>query len=181
MRKKIFLNGIVLFIATWILYVGIMFLVCLARGSHFDLLEKGITATICSIIIPLGQLMSWYNVFPRIKYLENNNIVKPSFKDVCSSMVDTPQGFDFTRLKNEIADKWVITFSNDVEKALKFRAKIGFSKSLDVAALLKYDSDAGKLYLDCFTLAGAQFDRARKMQKEIEKCLKLFEPTLEKT
>jgi len=181
MRKKIILFGVVFFIATWGLYFGVMFLVCMALGKHFDLLEKGILATIYSTIVPIGQIMTWYNVFPRIKYLEGNNITKPIFKDVCSIVIDAPQGFDFTRLKTEIVGKWVITFSDDVEKVLKFRAKICFFKNLGAAALLKYDSGSGKIYLDCFTLAGAQYDRARKMQKEIEKCLKFFAPTLEQT
>jgi len=178
MKKKFIRILLVLIFATWVSFMGIAFLVSKAHGNDFDLLEKGIVAAISSVCALLGPLIYSYNLFPRSKYLESSDIAKPSFKDVCSSVVNTPQGFDFIRLKTEIASKWVITFSDDVEKILKFRTKMGFFKSWGAATWLKYESNAGKLYLDSFSMTGMYTsDLARKMQKEIEKCLKLFEST----
>ena len=175
--KKLIRIWLLLIPAMWVFYVGVTFLVCKALGHNFDLLEKGISATIFLVIFSLGQWVVYsYLVFPRIKYLENDDTAKPSFKDVCSSMVNTSQGFDFNRLKTEIADKWVVTFSDDEKKVLKFRTKIRFF-SWGAATWLRYDSDTGEIQMYCFPISSMMLSNARKIQREIESCLNVFEPT----
>ena len=171
--KKLIRIWLLLIPAMWVFYIGVAFLVCKALGHNFDLLEKGISAAIFLVIFSLGQWMGYsYSIFPRIKYLENNDIAKPSYKDACPSTVNEPQGLDFSHLKTEIADNWVITFSDDVEKVLKFRTKIGFW-SWGEAAWLRYDSVAGEIYIYCFSVSSVMQSGARKMQKAIENCLKI--------
>ena len=168
--KKIIIIWILLIPALWIFYVGFAFLFSNAYGKNFNLVETGIIAAVYSIVIPLVTWIGYsYSIFPRIKYIENNDIGKPSFKDTISSTVDIHQEFDFNSLKTEIANKWTITFSDEVEKILKFRTKIGFFKFWGTATRLQFDSNAGKLYLDSFTLTGHRHELARNMQKEIEK------------
>ena len=168
--KKLVRIWILLIPAMWISYMGLAFLISKGFGRDFDFLEKGIIAALFCIIFPLAQWIGYsYSVFPRIKYLENSDIAKPTFKDACSSTVNTHQEFDFACLKTEIAEKWIITFSDDVEKVIKFRTKMSFS-SWGAATWLKYDSEVGKLYLVYFSIATSVKSDARKIQKEVEKC-----------
>ena len=173
--KKLIRIWLLLIPAMWVFYIGVAFLVCKALGHNFDLLEKGISAAIFLVIFSLGQWMGYsYSIFPRIKYLENDDTAKPSFKDTSSSMVTISQGFDFNRLKTEIADKWMITFFDDEKKVLKFRTKIRFF-SWGAATWLRYDSDTGEIQICCFPIVSMMLSDARKMQKEIERCLKVFD------
>jgi len=164
-------------LAAWGLYVGLAFLIDVAFGHHFNLLEKGISAAVYVLVVSLGFWIGYsYFLFPRIKYLEKRDTAQPTFENVSTSVVNTPQGFDFGLLKTAIAGNWMVTFSDDVEKVLKFRTKIGF-KSWGEAAWLQYDSDTEKLYLACFPIAKTQ-SGALKIQREIEDCFKVFEPTV---
>ena len=173
MKKRFLWIGLIFFLAGGILFTGINILVGITFRHHIDFTEKiilgfGYAAMFVLIQIPIA----YYTFFPRIKYLENNNNEKPPFKIVCSSVIDVPKGIDFTRLKNEIAGKWLITFSDESNYVLKFRENLSFWKNTR-AAWLKYDSDAGKLHVDCFPMTAPQDNAiARKMLKEIEDSLK---------
>ena len=174
MIKKLIWMWLICVLVTFIIFLEVSFWDCRVHGHDFDLLEKSIKAAIYSIFITSGPIVVAYSIIPRSKYLENNEIEKPSFKIFCTSVIDVSQEFDFSRLKSEIAQKWVITFSDDVAYVLKFRQKISFFKnSWAAAAWLKYDDSMGKIHLECFPMAGMQDnDIARKMQKEIVKYLK---------
>ena len=175
--KKIVKIFILAFFATWMLLMGLQILIRKSRGRDIDLVERGISAAILSLAPFVGTILGAYSVFPRSKYLESSELTKPIFKVACSSVIDMPKDFEFSRLKTEIAEKWVITFSDEIAHVLKFRAKWGLSKNWGAAAWLKYDNDTGKLYLEYFPMVATQNDLARKMQKEIECCLKPNEPT----
>ena len=169
--KKLIRIWLLLIPAMWIIYVGMAFLVCKALGHNFDILEEGISAVIFLVVFSLVHWIVYsYSVFPRIKYLENDDAAKPSFKDVCSSMVNISQEFDFNCLKAKIADKWMITFFDDEKKVLKFRTRIRFS-TWGAATWLRYDSDAGEIQIYCFPIVSMMLSEARKMQKEVESCL----------
>ena len=177
MKNKFFRTGIISYPIMLLLYLGVFFLTCKAFGNDFDFRERLITAAIFAFQGP-GLVWAFsLSIIPRTNYLERTDTARPAFVDVCSSVVDIPQEFDFKRLQTEIASKWTITFFDETENVLKFREKIYFFYSNNgAAAWLKYDNVTGKLYFDCFTLAGMKFDLAKRMQKEIEKCLKNFEP-----
>jgi hypothetical protein len=143
-----------------------MFILSEIRGSHFDVVEKGLIAVMYSVIFPGVYLMSTYDIFPRSKYMESDKRERPSFKNVCAAMMKIPQNFDFNILRNEIADKYVITFEDDNEKILKFRTKSTIFSN-PIATWMKFDINSGKLYLDSFSMIGTQHKAARKMQQDI--------------
>ena len=157
--------------------MGLYFLISKVRGNEFDLLERSILATIMACIIAFSSIAGVYFSAIRFKYLESDNIEKPAFKDVCFSVLQMSQNFDFNCLKTEIAENWIITFSDDAERVLKFRERISAFRNWGAGGWLTYDSDAHVLNFGCFTMTGTQNDIARKMLKEIEKCLKKYERT----
>ena len=161
--------------------MGIHFLVCIVRGSDFDFLEKGIIATICAITMGIAPFLGAYFSIVRSNYLESTDIEKPSFNGVLSSVVHVPQGFDFSCLKTEIAKKWVITFSDDTKKVLKFRERIIALRNWGAGMWIKLDNDTGNLYCCCFTMTGTQNVFAKKMLDEIKKCLEKYEQSEKST
>ncbi len=171
--KNLFRIWLAFFLIAWGAYVATQFLIASTRGHEIDLLEKCIVGAFFASLISLGSMAAVYSIFPRTKYLESGNNEKPSFRVTCSSAFDLPQGFDFNHLKTEIAEKWLITFSDDIAHVVKFRTKLNIFKNMwGTAAWLKFDNEAKKIYLECFPMAGMQDDDlARKMRKEIEKCL----------
>ena len=174
MKKKLFLNWMILFLTIWILYSGMTFLIRMVLGRDIDFSETIITGFFFSFLFMVFQILTIYFTLHRAKYLEINSSEKPSFKVACSSVIDLPQNLDFTCLKNEIANKWLITFSNDISHVLKFRTRFNFFRNMfgtGPAAWLKFDGESGKVQLECFSMSGVNNDLARKMQKEIEKCL----------
>ena len=177
MKKELNRVWLIFFLVTWVLYMGLHFFICKVRGNEFDLLERSILATFMACVMGFTSIASVYFSTIRSKYLENKDIEKPTFKGVWFSALNITQSFDFNCLKAEIAEKWIITFSDDAEKVLKFRERISVFRNWGAGAWLKYDSDAQKLIFGCFTMTGTQNDIARKMQKEIEKCLKRYEQT----
>ena len=172
MKKELNRVWLIFFLITWILYMGLHFFICKVRGNEFDLLERSIIATIMACIMGFGSIAGVYFSTIRSKYLENNDIQKPTFKGVWFSVLKMSQDFDFNCLKTEIAENWIITFSDDAEKVLKFRERISAFRNWGAGAWLTYDSDAHKLIFGCFTMTGIQHDIARKMLKEIEKCVR---------
>ena len=170
MKKEMFHVWLIFFLAFWGFFVGIFFLSYKINGGEFRLLEKSIIAFLFSIGALSGQIITvWITLIPRSKYLESNDITRPKLKFGCSSVAKMPQGFDFNSLKAEIADKWVITFSDEKEKVLKCRTKFNYFRNWGSAAWMKYDADAKILYLHCFPLMSYFLDNfTQKMQKEIE-------------
>jgi hypothetical protein len=164
------------FPAFWLLYLGIQFFNSKFPGHNIDIVEN--VLMIIFTILMFGSpvivvLLSKYD-YQYVDYLESDDTAKPTFRVACSSVIDVPEGFDFKWLKIEIANKWWITFSNDMS-LLKFRIKWHPFKQKVVAAWLKFDADTGKVQLECFPIQGKQHDYlAVKMQKEIEQCLNSY-------
>jgi len=176
MKKEWFRVWFLYYLGSWFLCFGVHYLHNKSVGHDLHLLEISITAAILAIFVSFLPIFDLFPIIPRHnKYLKNNDIKKPSFIFSHSSMVETLKKIDFSRLKAEISDKWVITFADEEGKVLKFRDKISFFKLRGTGAWLKYDNEAGKLHIECFLIAGMRHDLSRKMQKEIEKCLKLSE------
>ena len=173
--NKLYRNWLVYFLIFLLMYIGIKILFSVALGRDLDLLEISINAVVFFVVYTLLQMPSLYfGVKPRLKYLESNDSTKPSFKFICSSVVNVPQEFDFNRLKTEITgNKWLITFFDDMEYVLKFKTKSNFfNHTWGTAAWLKFDNDAGKIYIECFPMSGdTHHSHAYAMQKEIEDCL----------
>lgn len=171
---------LICFLAFCVLYAGIQILLDMALGRDIHILAVIINALTFSVIFVLFQVsVGYYSVIPQIKYLENSDVEKPSINYTSSTVIDLPQEVDFCRLKSKIAEKWVITLSNDLNQVLKFRAKMNFSSffkypyGTGMAAWAKLDCDAGKIHLECFPISGFQNKKhARKMREEIEECLK---------
>jgi hypothetical protein len=161
-------------IAAWVIFMGVLLFVGKDLGK-----EIRISAHIILTIASIGLILfAGYFDYPYSKYLESNDGAKPTFRVPCSSVIAVPKGFNFSRLKTEIGEKWLITFSDDTCHILKFRARPHFRKFWGVAAWLKFDADTAKIQLECFPLGGIQHDsQAKKMQNEIEQCLISCEPT----
>jgi len=157
--------------------VGILILIDINRGRDINLVMYVISGFIFIAITMLFRVLSCRSVFSRIKYLESNDITRPSIKGACSSVIDLPQGVDFSDLKKEIANKWLITFSDDTNHVLKFMRKIRFFNSnytWGAAGWLKFDCEAGKIQLECFPMRGIQDEGfASWLRMEIED---MFEP-----
>ena len=177
MKKELNRVWLIFFLITWILYMGLHFLICKVRGNEFDLLERSILATIMACIMGFSSIAGVYFSTIRSKYLESNDIEKPTFKGVWFSVLQMSQDFDFNRLKIEISEKWIITFSDEAEKVLKFRERISAFRNWGAGGWLTYDSNTHVLNFGCFTMTGTQNDITRKMLKEVEKCLKKYERT----
>jgi len=124
-------------------------------------------------VLPVSTFLFFigYSTFPKLRYLERNKIEKPTFKAMCSSEINVPEDFEFSRLKTEIAEKWLITFSDDAGCILKFRNKLKVF-NWGAGAWIKYNHDTRKLYLECFPIDN-YLESAKKMQKEIENCIEL--------
>ena len=174
--KRLYSIWMMQFLRMLVLYVGILIFIGINRGFGNNLVKDVISGFIFVTIIMLFRVLSNYSAFSRIKYLENNDIGKPSIKGSCSSVIVLPQGVDFSGLKKEIANKWLITFSDDTSYVLKFMKKMSFFSSTirGAAGWLKFDCEAGKIQLECFPIAGIQDEEfASWLRMEIED---MFEP-----
>jgi len=172
MKKKLFRIWLLAIVVSWLLCFVVQFLLCEYFNNEFNWLERILNSAILSFLASFAVIINVINVFPRANYLERDDVAKPPFIDVCSSEVNTLQVLDFNRLKTKIGDKWVITFSDEDENVLKFREKMGLFKKWGAAAWMKYNSETNKIYLECFTMTGHRHELARKMEKEVLKCLK---------
>ena len=155
-----------------ILRWGIQYFSSKFPGHGIDLVGNILTVIFTILIFScpvIVILLSKYD-YQYADYLESEDTTKPNFRVSCSSVIDIPNGVEFNRLKNEIANKWWITFSDDV--VLKFRIRWHPFKPKVTAAWLKFDAETGKIQLECFPIQGKQHDYlAEKMQKEIEQCI----------
>ena len=100
--KKLILISVVFILLLWVLYFGIQIIVGKSLGHDIDLVEKGIIATLFSLFLSINLAITGIpSIFPRLKYLESNDTVKPPFKIAYSSVIDVPKGFDFGHLRTE--------------------------------------------------------------------------------
>jgi hypothetical protein len=173
MKKILIYLWLIVVVLFWVLYIGLYYFIGIIHGNDFDLLEKSISGLFIAFFsMTIFILISYYSVIPRSKYLEKNDSAKPAFKDTCSSIINVPHGFDFSRLKTLLASRGVITFSDDDANMLKFRRKVNSRKVLDAAAWLKLDSDTGKIQSECFPMVYNKKVLAEKLHEEIEKWIK---------
>ena len=171
--KKVILINIAIFLLTWLSIINLSSFIDELRGRDTGLIET-MLITLLWITGPfVVMFLDMRSVLPRLKYLENEKNEKPTFKSGCSSVIDVPEDFEYSRLKTEIAEKWLITFSDDVEHVLKFRDKWKFSKGWRAAAWAKYCNHTRKFHLECFPMYSQNLDVATEMQKEIESCVEL--------
>ena len=155
--KKLVRNRLLFYLVFGLVYTGVLILIDIGRGLDIDLLGKIISGFLVVVLIALVQTLGNYSVFSRIKYLENCHIDRPSVKGTSSSVIVLSQNFDFSRLKSEIANKWLITFSDDTNHVVKLRQKTScISNSWGAAAWLKFDVNDQKIHLDCFPMVGIQ-------------------------
>ena len=170
--KRLIWMWLLCFLMGWVVYIGLRILFAEIGGRSFDLQGVILAGFIISFITPLFIFLPLlFTLVPRSKYLASADCSKPPFSVTSSTEIEMPQGYDFNRLKNDIAQRWELTFSDDSAKVLKFRTKNRLWV-WGVAAWLKYNSDAGKIQLECFWLAGMRYIKfSRKMQKEIENFL----------
>ena len=149
--------------------------ICESLGYNTAIVEKIFGAIFVILILAAPYIfiqLSKNRIFSSSAYLESNDLSKPGFQVACSSEIDVPPDFDYNRFKNKIADKWLITFSDDENHVLKFKPKWKLFKKVGAAAWLKFDAATGKVRFECFPLTGIQHkDRALFMQKEITECV----------
>jgi len=178
MKKEWFRVWFLYYLGSCVLCFGVHYFHNKSVGHDLHLLEISITATILAIFVSFLPTIDLFPIIPRHnKYLKSNDIQKPSFIFSHYSEIETLKKIDFSSLKAEISEKWVITFADEENKVLKFRNKISFFKLRGTGAWLKYDNKEGIIQIECFLTAGMRHDLSRKMQKEIEKCLRYSELT----
>ena len=171
---------LVAYIVVTLIFAGLVTLLMMWAGREFSLSVKLLWFLGYPTMFALSQLLiAKYSVFPQIKYLENSDITKPPIREISSTVYDLQTDVDFSSLKTKIAEKWVITFSDHTNNVLKFRSKFDFNSwwnythGAGPAAWLKLDCEAGKMSLDCFSMA-SDFNKKhiQKMQVEIEEIIK---------
>ena len=174
--KKLVQSWLVHYLVMGIGITGVFIIIDIVQGRDISLLERVIFCLCIIILMALFQILGNYSVFSRVKYLENNDIVKPSIKGAISSIIVLSQQVDFSHLKNEIARKWLITFFDDTNHVMKFRKKVNYFTDgwgiWRAAAWLKLDDVSGKIHLECFPMAGIQEKKhALKMRTEVEELI----------
>ena len=172
MKKRFYRILLINSLSIWILCVGFIIIPVTFQERNLDSSGITIALILSSVFVLIRQSLVAYNYIPRMKYLENNDHTKPTFKAVWSSEMDMSPRFDFFRLKGEIASKWLITFSDDANQILKFGTKMSFFFERETAAWLKFDRAAGKIHLECFPMSGFRNkEHARWLQIEVEEIL----------
>jgi len=151
------------------------------RGVEIDIVETFLVRLPLVLILIINPLWTLLSILPKFRYLENNKLERPTFKHSISSEIVVPKDFNFNNLKAEIAENWIISFSDDTNYVLKFREKKGFWKSYGAGAWLHYDVATKTVYLECFSIFFQTLEEPQNLQKNIENCLELndlFELTL---
>jgi len=174
--KKVIFNLILFFVGLWALMSLGFFVLRGRQGEEAYFIAEAVSRLPISIFVLLMMIWSMRWVFPSLRYLEKNSTEKPIFKrkQVRSFEIDVPSDFDFNFLKTKIAEKWVITFSDDAGCVLKFREKWKFMDGLGgLGTWIKYDNTTQKLYLESFCAVGKRIflHEAQELQKEIANCV----------
>ena len=174
--NKLVKSKFVYYLVTWIVFTGLYILIDIFRGNNIDFPGKIIFCFGMVTLMALFETLGNYSVFSRIKYLENDEITKPSVKGAISSVMVLSQQVDFARVKNEIASKWLITFSDDTSHVIKFRDKVKFfTNNWGAAAWLKFDSDCKTIHLEYFPMLGIQHkELAQIMRMEVEELFETY-------
>jgi len=169
-----------MFIAMWALLTGLFIVIDARRGVDALFIDRS-TAALLSITgmyagLSLVGFSYLRSMFSSLRYLERNSAEKPVFKrkQVRSFEIDMPSDFDFNRLKTKIAEKWLITFSDDVVGVLKFREKWSFTEGIGgIGAWVNYDSTTQKLYVEGFAQLEKRYlkEEVQELQKEIANCV----------
>ena len=169
-----------------LIYPGVFALWCVWKifsnnfpGQVVELVENGFRIMVMLLMLctPFFFLLLSKYDYPYVNYLENDDTAEPIFRVACSSVFNVPKGFDFGWLKEKIADKLWITYSDDIG-LIKVRTKWHpYKQNAVAAAWLKFDAGMGKIHLKCFPLNGIQYDySAKKLQKEIEGYVNAYKP-----
>ena len=110
-KKSFFLIWMKINLIAWVFCIGLSILIVVARGQDINFTEIIINSFVyLGVYMLILVWIAHFSIFPKIKYLENNDNAKPTFKPVCSSVIDLPQKIDFSHLKSKIIGKWLITF-----------------------------------------------------------------------
>ena len=155
-------RAIIFLIVTVIFSLG-LFLLLMKLFDRVNILSQ----SIYFLIGISGLIVLNTKIITRLKYLERKDSHKPLFKIVETSCFSLNCNTGFDDLKQKISDKWVITFSDENEKVIKFRDKIIF-KSYGSGAWLKLDEESDKVYLDYFSIGMTDIFKLRKTKEEIE-------------
>ena len=167
--KELVQNKIVSSFISTVMNMGVIILVDIGSGRDIHIPAMIISGFCVLILKVLFETLGNHSVFSRIKYLENNDITKPSFKCASSSTTVLSQTVDFSRLKSGIAKNWLITFSDSTNHVIKFRQKTNcFTNNWGTAAWLKFSVDAKTIHLVCFHLSGISEEPAILMRMELE-------------
>ena len=172
MKKLIF--GLILFCSVFWALASLFFFAFNDQQRSFveEALYRFSLPTVVFLI--LIWFLRW--TFSSLRYLEKNSTEKPIFKrkQVRSTEIDVPTDFDFSFLKTKIAEKWLITFSDDTAGVLKFREKWSFTEGIGgIGAWINYDSTTQKLYVEGFAQLEKRYlkEEAQELQKEIANCV----------
>jgi len=172
MKKLIF--GLILFCSVFWALASLFFFAFNEQQRSFveEALYRFSLPTV--VLLILIWFLRW--TFSSLRYLERNSTEKPVFKrkQTRSTEIDVPSDFDFNFLKTKIAEKWLITFSDDANCVLKFREKWRFWDGPEgLGTWIKYDKTTLKLYLENFSIVEKRvfISEARELQKEIASCV----------
>ena len=160
-------KALVLFVITIVLTSALFFLLIRLLGVNIDLPAQ----SICLLVALSGPTIINVKCLLRLRYLEKANSLKPSFKIAESSFASVGQNIGFDSLKQKISDKWIITFSGEDAKVIKFRDKVSF-KSYGSGAWLKLSEEEHAICIDYFSLGITDVFKLRKMKKEVEQLIR---------
>jgi len=164
-------RALFLFVAMIILSSALFFLLIRLFGSDTNILVH----SMCLLIILSGPSIVCIKGLSRLRYLEKTDSRKPSFKIAESSCISEDPRINFDSLKHKISGKWIITFSDENEKVIKFRYKMTF-KSYSSGAWLKFNEGEDGVYIEYFSLGMTDIFKLRKMREEVEQYIMSTSP-----
>jgi hypothetical protein len=128
----------------WLLFSGLIVLIKYTFHKEFELIDLLIKGLFYSIlIVGFIGIGTYYNVRPKLNYLKSSLLNNPAFPNMIESYVENIE-LPYEAVKSEIEKKWIVTYSNDKEKAIKFCKKLNIY-DWGQGAFLKYDKKINRV------------------------------------
>lgn len=165
--KKIF---IVELIASWILYILLMWLFNSIAGRSFDFLII-LFGLIFALLFTGVNILTIYSLLkPKLNFLESGEKNVPGFGNAISKTFQIERSdFSFEVIKYKIKEQYNIVLYDDVEQyLLKFHSGIGLF-SWGTAGCITYDSVSRVLTVTCFPLSAYTEKSSKATQAMMDK------------
>lgn len=123
--------------------------------KEHEIAEIAITGFFVSSVFMFVYFMGLRFILrPRFKYIELLDDKEPEFNDRVALTVNiSDNSLTYEQIKEKVSRYWVLTYSNDQTKTIKFRERIGFS-GWGIGIYFRIDELRKEVYAACFSFAG---------------------------